>query len=165
MIIRTTLILTAVLVLLAGCDKPVKRDIHITPNNDLKKPSISIRDLNGKPLINVSQLISYEWTSHTLTLSSGTRDKLYNALSSSLVRGHPFTLNINDKVVYSGNFTTSLSSTSLDSVVINLFPSPDLSEDQIQIQLGYPTQEVFQGEDPRQNQWLKDSLETLGKLR
>ena len=64
--------------------------------------------------------------------------------------------------VYWGTFWSLTMSSSLDSVVI-LKP---LSSDRqiIQIQLGYPSQTVFTGDDPRSSPVIIKSLERMGKL-
>lgn len=130
----------------------------------LAPTKFSINDSDGTTVIDAADIRSYDWKTHTITLRKGLRDQLHTQFAGDLVGGHPFTLT-NGKASYGGHFTTSLSSMSLDSIVINLCPLSDLKEDQIQITLGYPTSDVFTGDDLRKNQSVKDTLESLGKIR
>ena len=137
-----------------------------TTDSDVSEPesSFSIEDSNGKTLIDASDIKSYDWDTHTITLRPGLRDELHTQLAGTLVGGQPFTVIANGKPSYNGSFTTSLSSSSLHSIIINLFPSPDLKKDQIQISLGYPNEDVYDGDDLRQNEAVKDALKSLGKV-
>lgn len=132
-------------------------------------PKLDIRDGAGDVLIAAEQIRSYDLATHTLTLLPEVRGPLCTQLyrSRRLVSGVPFAVAIDGKTSYGGNFTTSASSRSFDTPIIVIDPvslDPNLHEDQLQIQLGYPTVEFFQGEDQRSDERIRTALATAGKL-
>jgi len=134
------------------------------------KLKFSIQDANGVTLIHPSDIKTYEWGTHKIQLRKGLRDELLSKLRGSLIGGAPFSVVVNDRSVYKGNFTTSLSSISLNTYVINLFPlsrSP-LKDDQIQISFGYPASTFVPTlshiDDLRDSRMIKNTLESMGKL-
>jgi len=141
---------------------------HATP----VEPSaavVDIRDDAGHVLIAADRIVSYDWSTHTLTLAPGERAKLAAELhkNKQLVSGIPFAINIGGKPIYSGKITSLVSSFSLATPVIVIdqkIVEPKLSDDQLRIQLGYPTSQFFQGEDPRGNPQLRTALRSAGKL-
>ncbi|MEO7402035.1 MAG: hypothetical protein ABIU95_00025 [Burkholderiales bacterium] len=131
--------------------------------------AVDIRDAEGHLLIAADHIVSYDWPTHTLSLALGQRARLVVALrkSNDLVSGIPFTVAAGGKVVYAGKFTTTASSFSFPTPVIvvdSVTLEPKLSDDQLRIQLGYPTPKFFRGEDPRGDQRLRGALRTTGKL-
>jgi len=130
---------------------------------DISAPrTVVIRDTNGKDLLSESNIVSYDIAQHVFTLKDGIRSQIKP--SQSLVGGSPFTMFVDGKPAYSGMFTTSLSSTSLDDVVIDLFPSA-IDDNQLRISLGYPERKFYTGDDdPRANSRLIATLRALGKV-
>ena len=133
------------------------------------KAEIDIRDEAGKVLIAADQIRSYEWATHTLTLVPKLRGQLAGQLRKGgrLVSGVPFTVVVGGKVVYKGTFTSVASSHSFSTPVIGIdrqMVDAKLKEDQLRIQLGYPTAKFFKGEDPRVDHRIKDALEAARKL-
>jgi hypothetical protein len=138
-------------------------------------PVVDIRDSDGKPLVAAHQIRSYDWETHALTLTQGTRAKLAERLirgigispEKKIVSGIPFSLCLDGQPIYKGNFTTSASSKSFATPVILIeppLPQDNLTLDEIHIQLGYPTEKFFEGNDPRGDQRIHDALEPAGKL-
>ena len=122
--------------------------------------AVDIRDDAGRVLIAADRIVSYDWPTHTLTLAPGERAKLVAEFhkNTQLVRGIPFTINVGGKPIYAGKITSLLSSLSLSTptiVIDQKIVEPKLSDDQLRIQLGYPTRQFFQGEDPRGNPQLR----------
>ena len=114
---------------------------------------------DGHEYITLNDIKSYDRRTHTITLVGGLRERLLKQLRSQLVGGCPFQVMAGERLLYEGNFTTSLSSISLDTPVINLNPIvPDLTDEQIQVTLGYPTQEFFRNCDPRETAGLTAAL-------
>lgn len=132
-------------------------------------PEVDIRSEDGKVLLPADKIHSYDWTTHTLTLASGAREALAKQLfeSKKLVGGVPFGIAVGGKVLYTGTFTTILSSKSFSTPII-LVDRAAIEEkrgkDQLQIQLGYPTVQFFKGEDPRADKQLREALHLARKL-
>jgi hypothetical protein len=69
----------------------------------------------------------------------------------------------NGQAMYWGAFWTPLSSMLFDGItILNLLPSEGSS---VRIQLGYPSESHFTGEDPRSNPTILRALEEAGKLK
>lgn len=138
-------------------DAGIQQDSHETEGH-----SLVIRDIDGTDLITHDDILAYNAETHVLKLVPGTREKI--SPSQSLITGSPFTIVVDGKVQYSGRFTTSLSSQSIDNVVIDLF-APGLEDDQIQISLGYPTRTCYTAEDdPRENKNVIGALRAMDKI-
>ena len=131
--------------------------------------AIDIRDDAGHVLIAADRIVSYDWPTHTLTLAPGERAKLAAEIhkNKQLVSGIPITINIGGKPIYSGKITSLVSSFSLATLVIVIdqkIIEPKLSDDHLRIQLGYPTGQFFQGDDPRGKPQLRTAYRAAGKL-
>ena len=125
---------------------------------------IAIQSADGKVLVGIPDIESYEWNSHTITLATGLLTRLLDRLVGELVCGHPFRVVVKDETIYQGVITSGCSSYTFDSPVIDLTPA-DLNQEQIRIQLGYPTEAYFKGKDPRGDTRIRESLESAGKLK
>ena len=123
--------------------------------------TVTILDADGTVLLTQNEIIGYNVKTHVMTLIPGQRDKI--TPSQSLIGGSPFELIVDGESQYSGRFTTSLSSISLNDVVIDLL-APGLEEDQLQFCLGYPSRNCYTAEgDPRENERVIAALTALGK--
>lgn len=141
----------------SGIAAGAQQDKHATEVRNL-----TIRDVDGTDLITQDDILSYNVETHVLTLVPGKRDKIVP--SQSLIGGSPFTIFVDGKSQYSGRFTTSLSSQSVNDVVINLSAS-ELENNQLQISLGYPVRSVYTAAgDPRGNDTVIAALRALGKV-
>lgn len=133
------------------------------------KPEVDIRSEDGRVVIAADQIRSYDWATHTLTLTPTVREKLARSIGkdSQAISGIPFAVNVGGKVVYKGRFTSVVSSRSISTVIIVVdAQSGDskLGTDQLRIQPGYPTAEFFKGEDPRSDQRIHEALKAGNKL-
>lgn len=138
-------------------------------NADDSKPEVDLRSEDGEVLLAADKIRSYDWATHTLTLAPKAREELAAGLLSSkrLASGVPFGVAVGGKVVYSGTFTSILSSKSFATPVVLVDPLPpdaETGKDQLRIQLGYPTAEFFKGEDPRGDKRIREALKAGRKL-
>jgi len=130
---------------------------------------LDIRSDDGKVLIAADQIRSYDWATHTLTLAPKAREQLADKLRKTkrLVSGIPFAVAVDGEVVYGGTFTSIESSRSFSTPVILTDPTvadPKMGQDQLRIQLGYPTSTFFKGDDPRIDKRIHEALKAAGKL-
>ena len=127
-----------------------------------------ISGADGKVVIAADDVLAYEWASHTLTLKPMVRKNLFEKLKGKLGRGEPFIVSVGGKAVYQGNWKSFFSSIPCTTPVIVLDGralDPKLGEDQVRIELGYPSKDFFKGEDPRGDQRVRNALEASGKLK
>jgi hypothetical protein len=115
---------------------------------------------DGAVLIGAADVVGYEWRTHTIRFRPGVLARLRKARAGEIVRGVPFTVRLGEVVIYPGVFTSGVSSISQSLPVMLLD-----GEDSATIQLGYPKQENFRGEDPRADPRLQDALGKAGLLR
>jgi hypothetical protein len=155
---------------LAGC-RPNQKDgfgIYLLtrdiPATELSKIDIDDLSLQSQPLIGSDDILSYHKADHTLELTSSAYARLRQIFSTPIrVNGIPFVVCVGDERIYTGGFWTPLSSLSYDGVVI-LQPW-DEKETTIQIALGYPGGDFFQGDDPRADPRIMKVLERDKKLK
>jgi len=79
----------------------------------------------------------------------------------------PFVVCVGKERIYRGAIWSSLSSREYDGVVI-LEPSyqpPESDSYTIRLELGYPTEKWFKGEDPRSDPRILRALEKAGKIK
>jgi hypothetical protein len=130
---------------------------------------LEIRNPAGMKLIAANQIRFYDWGTHTLTLTAGTREKLLKELKEghSLASGTLFIVFVGDEPIYRGQFNSIESSRSFDSptiVIDRSMVNPNLAEEELQIELGYPTKQFFKGDDPRSDRRIRAALQESGKL-
>jgi hypothetical protein len=130
---------------------------------------LDIRDPDGKVIIAADNIKSYNWSTHMVALAPDTRAGLFYSLSKTegRVSGVPFAVCLDGKPIYQGKFTTSASSFSFDTPVIVVNPvtyKDGLKENELVIQLGYPNQKFFKGDDPRGDKRIEKALRAAGKL-
>lgn len=135
------------------CSRTARRD-------EQRTPEISFRTKDGTVLVDGKQIIQYTWATHTFRLASGVQETLRKQIADHLVAGVPFVLTVNGQAVYDGVFTTSVSSAAFKTPVILLDPLPSdgTRNNELEIKLGYPSRNIFQGEDPRSNERLHQAL-------
>jgi hypothetical protein len=123
--------------------------------------NLSHFDLATKPIIATSDIISYNAPTHEITLTAGAFERITSL--EVPVRGKSFVVCVDKKPIYWGAFWTSLSSMSFDGVTIwKLFGTQQSNT--IKLELGYPSQSFYNGEDPRGNPEIMQALEKTGKL-
>ena len=132
--------------------------VDINSNLTYQNFDIEEADLIGEPLVSYNQIISYDTSSHIITLSYS-QDSLKNKIGQIGVYGKPFIVTLDSQKIYGGWFWTPISSIPCHSVVIE----PDdvfdtLKTNEIRIKLGYPDENQFKGIDPRNNRVIIDRL-------
>ena len=144
---------TFALYLLAG-------DIAATEAQGLNLEAL---ELERKPLITSADLLSYDWQTHTLELTSNAYAQIQQIFPTPVqVNGIPFVTCVGDERIYMGGFWTPASSLSFDGVVI--MQPLDPAGTRIQISWGYPGSAVFSDADPRADERILSALEQAGKL-
>ncbi len=116
-------------------------------------------------IISYDDIISYDTTSHILNLTYS-RDSLKSKIGQIGVYGKPFLVTLDSSKIYGGWFWTPISSIPCHWVVIEpdcLFDS--LKTNEIRIKLGYPNEDHFKGEDPRNNKEIFNRLIEDGKAK
>jgi len=147
----------------AGCYKMDDPCTGSVPEIVAGVPGFEIRDEDGRLILSAADIASYDWTTHSMTLSSGRVLVVQNSSRHGLVGGIPFTVIANGVPCYSGAFTSSYSSTSLSCPIIDAH-TPEVERGVVRLELGYPSPEFFKGEDPRGDERVRDCLRVLGKL-
>ena len=116
--------------------------------------------LEDTPVITIDDIVRYEKETHSMELTPSAYERLMQM--GVPVNGRPFVICLDGKPVYAGAFWVFWSSLSFDGVVIMLPALMDSTT--VQIELGYPGSDFFQGKDPRNNKKIFRSLEQAGKL-
>ena len=117
-------------------------------------------ELSEVPVISSDDIVAYDSATHVIELEPSMA-VLLDALE---LPGRPFVVTVGRTPIYAGAFMAAFFSRSYDGVVI-LWPPMDGSIDTITIQLGYPGADFFNGEDPRSDARIIESLRQAGKLR
>ena len=114
--------------------------------------------LQQPPLISAQDILGYDIETHTIELNEAAFQRVSSIFTLPVdVDGIPFILAVDGEPIYHGAFYTPASSLSYNGVII---PHPlGGKPNTISIQLGYPSIEAFDGEDPRSDPRI---LETLG---
>jgi hypothetical protein len=121
--------------------------------------------IGDDPIIFYNDIISYDTTSHILNLTYS-RDSLKSKIGEIGIYGKSFLITLDSSKIYGGFFWAPYSSISCHWVVIEpdcLFDS--LKTNEIRIKLGYPNENHFKGEDPRNNTEIFDRLIEDGKVK
>lgn len=131
-----------------------------------------IRGSDGEVHIAVDDVLVYEWASHTLTLKPMVRRALFKKLKGNLIKGEPFIVAVGAKSVYQGYWKSVGSSIGCATPVIVIDGQqlePKLEENQVRIELGYPTQHFFRhyfkDQDPRGDERIRKAFEANGILK
>jgi hypothetical protein len=182
MIKKIYLALILILFILSACQTPVEEieeveaplegepfAIYLLGDPQITGPDINNYDLDklplaAVPLITTENLISYDWDNHGMNLSPFAYQQLLAIFSGGMPSsGVPFVIMAYEQPIYAGAFWTLLSSLSFDGVTV-LEPL-DPAGQTLYITLGYPGEDYFTGQDPRNNPRLQQALEDAGKLR
>lgn len=128
--------------------------------HDLTGSELDCGRLADQPLLSAADILAYQWDTHQIEITH----EAYQRLSRLEVpiSGQPFVACVGRHPVYSGALWTALSSASFNGVVI-LFPL--LHTDRVQIELGYPGVDFFEGSDPRPHPQIHQSLSQAKKLK
>jgi hypothetical protein len=126
-----------------------------------KMEMLSHVDIADQPIITIQDIITYNTQTHEVKMTDQAFDRISQL--EVPVRGKSFLVCVNKSPVYWGAFWTSLSSVSFDGVTIWQPLGPQELKI-ITLELGYPSSSFYNGEDPRNNTTILQSLEQSGKL-
>jgi len=133
-----------------------KQDIPPAQMGDL-----SHVDIAERPIITISDIITYDAQEHELRLTSSAFERISQL--DVPTRGKSFIVCVDEAPIYWGAFWVHWSSLSFDGVTI--WKPLSLEEPHvIRLELGYPSSALYIGEDPRGNPVVIESLEQAGKL-
>jgi hypothetical protein len=126
-----------------------------------KMEMLSHVEIADQPIISLQDIITYNVQTHELKLT----DTAFGRISQLEVpvRGKSFLVCVNKAPIYWGAFWTPISSISFDGVTI-WKPYASQEPKVITLELGYPSSSFYNGEDPRNNAAVIQSLEQAGKL-
>jgi len=133
-----------------------KQDIPPAQMEDL-----SHVDIAERPIITISDIITYDAQEHELRLTASAFERISQL--DVPTGGKSFIVCVDNAPIYWGAFWVLWSSLSFDGVTI--WKPLSLEEPYvIRLKLGYPSSELYTGEDPRSNPVVIESLEQAGKL-
>jgi hypothetical protein len=134
------------------------------PATQISQMDIGELMLQDKPLISGDDIVSYDQSTHTIELTREAYERVQQIFPMPVeVDGIPFVVCVGNERIYTGAFWTPLSSISYDGVIIMQPFDPNGTT--IQIALGYPSPEVFTGDDPRDDPRILKALEQSRKLK
>jgi len=141
--------------------------VEVEYTSDLSYQCFDIENVSiyENPIISYNDIISYDTTSHILKLTYS-RDSLKSKVGQISVYGKAFLVTLDSLKLYGGWFWSPISSIPCRWVVIEpdcLFDSLKINE--IRIKLGYPNEDYFNGEDPRNNSEIFNRLIVDGKAK
>jgi len=126
--------------------------------------SLDQLELEEVPILSLADITAYTWETHEMELTPSAYERIAQLqVSISNGTGLPFVICVGSERVYSGAFWTSYSSAVFGGIVIDVYPAEKYRP--IRIQLGYPSEEWFTGEDLRSDPRIFRSLEEAGKLK
>jgi len=124
--------------------------------------ALSHVDIAERPIITISDIITYDAQEHELRLTASAFERISRL--DVPTRGKSFIVCVDESPIYWGAFWVPWSSLSFDGVTIWKPLTLEESHDIIRLELGYPSSELYTGEDPRSNPVVIESLEQAGKL-
>ena len=133
-----------------------KQDIPPAQMEDL-----SHVDIAERPIITISDIITYDAQEHELRLTASAFERISQL--DVPTRGTSFIVCVDERPIYWGAFWVIWSSQSFEGVTI-WKPLGMYGPDVIRLELGYPSSELYTGEDPRSSPVVMESLEQAGKL-
>jgi len=122
--------------------------------------SISNLRLADSPIVSTKDIVTYSRASHTIELTLEALNRIQELEVPT--NGRVFVVAVDCQPMYWGAFWIPLSSEPFDGVTILSVPTSDRNS--IQLQLGYPSELYFTGDDPRSNPAIMQALEKAGKL-
>ncbi|MEI6308646.1 MAG: hypothetical protein WCP58_03260 [bacterium] len=125
-------------------------------------PFLSHLELEVEPILSNEDIVTYTQATHEIVLTASAAERIQSLRPPT--SGLAFAVCVDSQPVYAGAFWPGYSSQSYDGVAID----PILVSKErpvIQIQLGYPGSDFFQGEDPRSDPRVLKALQEDGKLK
>jgi len=123
--------------------------------------ALSHIDIEEPPVISAQDIVSYNAQTHEMKLTASAYERIVKL--EVPVRGRSFVVCVDRAPVYWGAFWTPVSSISFDGVTI-WKPYKSGEPYIVSLELGYPSQSFYGGDDPRNNPVILKSLEQAGKL-
>jgi hypothetical protein len=163
----TAVLIAAVLLTLLcfnSCNAPEGFAIYLT-RDDIpvaQMEALSHVEIADEPVISTDDIISYNKETHEIELTADAYERVQAFKIPT--SGKSFVICVDRAPIYWGAFWAPYSSQSFSGVTIWV-PSFSQQENTIKIELGYPSEAFFQGEDPRSNPEILESLEKAGKLK
>jgi hypothetical protein len=138
--------------------------IYLTRDDILvsQMETLSHVEIADEPVISINDIISYNRETHEIELTADAYERVQGLQVPT--SGKSFAVCVDKTPLYWGAFWAPYSSLSFDGVIIEV-PTFSEQENTIKIELGYPSGSFFQGEDPRSNPDILESLEKAGKLK
>ena len=158
-------IVLSVLLFSGSCASSSKEGFAIYLTRDDVPPArmemLSHVDLENRPIIGAGDIITYDASTHEIKLT----DSAYERISKLKVPvgGKSFLVCVDKAPIYWGSFWVGFSSLSFDGVTI-WKPFDVQGSKVIALTLGYPSEDFYSGQDPRDNPAVMESLEKTGKL-
>lgn len=112
-----------------------------------------------EPLISSSDINSYSSETHEIELTTSAADRIQQINLSE----NAFVVCVDHQPIYSGAFMSAYFSITFDGVVI-MWPLVNNNGKTIRIELGYPGEKYFVGEDPRSDPKILECLDQHNKL-
>ena len=150
----------------SGCNNPEQEGfaIYLTKDNVpvSQMEALSHVEIANVPVFSDKDIISYSKESHEIELTAEAYERVMQLEVPTT--GKSFVVCVDRSPIYWGAFWTPLSSISFNCVMIGV-PSSSEQENTIRLALGYPLPSFYQGEDPRSNPVILESLDKAGKLK
>lgn len=116
--------------------------------------------IEREPLIDQNDMVRYDWSTHTVTLTSTAAERL-RALPVP-VSGRAYVLTAGDKRIYVGSIYTPISSLSFPGIVL-MQPLSD-EQREVRFEPGYPAPGAFRGDDQRNDPRIRAALANAGLI-
>lgn len=162
---KLAVILVCVLLLSSGCSNPKPEGfaIYLTKNDvpPAQMEALSHVEIADQPMISAKDIVTYNKRTHEITLNKDAFQRISNL--EVPVRGKSFVVYVDKKPIYWGAFWTPISSISFEGVTV-WKPLGSQGPEMITLELGYPSSTFYDGEDPRNNPEIIESLQLAGKL-
>lgn len=161
-------ILTLILLIIPGCVLIEKNQVNIYLVEDeaaYKNESarMFMVPLSSTPIISSSDIVTYDSAQHQIELKPSAFEKLKN-IDVPVDVGRSFIVCVGIVRVYMGTLWSPLSSSSSEGLIIQQ-PLSIESNNRITIQLGYPDESFFRGNDRRSDVRIIQALKNTGKLK
>jgi hypothetical protein len=164
-LITSVVFLPLVLLTIVGCSPQAEGFAIYLTKDDIpvsQMEALSHVDIADEPVISSKDIISYTEDTHEIIITADAYERI-KALQVP-TSGTSFVVCVDKQPVYWGAFWIPISSQSFDGVTICV-PPPNEQVNTITLELGYPSPNFYQGEDPRSNPVIMESLEKAGKLK
>jgi hypothetical protein len=160
-----TIIIFCIFLYLSGCSRVSTEGlaIYLTKDNILpsKMADLSHVEIDEQPIIGMNDIITYNEQTHELKITAAAFERISQL--EVPVEGKSFVVCVDKKPIYWGAFWTPISSISFDGVTI--WKPLSLKEPFIiTMELAYPAESFYRGDDPRNNPEILESLKKADKL-